>query len=102
MKGKAEKPSQESKTCLSPGQAGDPSDTQKSHSSEKVQAKQPQVDQPEPLGHLRSIPFQQAREAFLLLLRETGRGEMEYVCRNVLRNVWDADVVRDKVEKHKP
>ena len=99
MQGKAEAPFPENKASFNEGQTGVPADPQNGHSLYTDPAKQQQTDQSEPLGHLRSIPFEQAREAFLLLLRETGRGDMEYVCRNVLRNVWDADVVRDKVEK---
>ena len=101
MKGKPKKPAQESKSGSSGTGTGNPSGVKHDPCVEKDPAKQRQLDEPEPLGHLRSIPFDQAREAFLLLLRETGRGDMEYVCRNVLRNVWDADVVRDKVEKRK-
>lgn len=55
-------------------------------------------DERETLGHLVDIPFEQATEALLLLLRQTGKTDLEYVAKKLFRGEWDPKMVRQRVE----
>lgn len=60
------------------------------------------MDERQTLAHLTPVPFEQAVEAFLLLLRESGRTQMEYVCGKVLKGEWDPLVVKERFERPNP
>ena len=48
------------------------------------------------------LPFEQAANAFLMLLRESGRDKMEGICRKVLMGEWDPDMVAERVKRPNP
>ena len=59
-------------------------------------------DERETYRQIAPVPFQQAAEGFLMLLRESGRQDMEYVCKKIFKEEWEAATVRERVEKPNP